>query len=428
MKDHFRAAYGANECVRIPDVPFHQLRAAAEVAPVASAQVVKDSDIVASLQEGVDQGGANEAGPASHESLQLRPTWNRHDTPTAAILSPGATPDGLRESRWSPNPLPTRANLGGVSTRNSNALKDARILVTGGTGSLGLNLIHRLAEAGARDIRIVARHAPTVPLQGSPSCQVRFLALDIARPGEFASTLLDGVDVVFHLAAMKDVSACEENPLEAVRTNVVGSANVVSAALAQPNVRLLLAASSDKACAPTSVLGMTKALMEKMVSRASHETSRSFGSVRLGTVWGTTGSVLTRWRATAARDGHFDVTDPAMTRFVLMPSEAVDVFLAVSSKPFAGQLVAPRMRSYQLGDLAEAFGAEHSVVARIVGRRRGEKLHEDLVSHEEAATTDQVGSMYIVGGERPSAPVTPFSSAQADRLSMSELRELVRAS
>jgi UDP-N-acetylglucosamine 4,6-dehydratase len=313
-----------------------------------------------------------------------------------------------------------------MSIWDTKAFEGARVMVTGGTGSVGHRLVSRLANAGAREIRVVGRKRPRVPFGRLPSCEVGFIAADIAAPSGVVS-LLSGIDMVFHLAAMKDVPSCEESPLEAVRTNVLGSSNVIAAAIAQPTVSRLLATSTDKACAPTSVLGMTKALMERLISRASREEARSFGAIRLGNVWGASGSVLTRWRQTAAEDGHIDVTEPTMTRFVLMPDEAVEMIMTAALQHFSGEVIAPRMRAYRLGDLAEAFCAEHNARTRVVGRRRGEKIHEDLVSEEEAVNSRQIESMYQLGGT--GAPgIAPFNSGHADRLSVGELRDLVRAS
>ena len=144
-------------------------------------------------------------------------------------------------------------------------------------------------------------------------------------------------------------------------------------------------------------------------------------------MWGASGSVLKRWEESAARDGHIDVTDPEMTRFVLTLPEAVGHLVALASRPFTGEVVAPRMRAYRLGDLAEVFAEENGVAVRIVGPRAGEKVHEDLVSKDEAPNSVAEGGLLVIGGGPGGPGIGTFTSADADRLSESELRELVRS-
>ena len=234
------------------------------------------------------------------------------------------------------------------------------------------------------------------------------------------------MDVVFHLAALKDVAACEADPDAAIRTNVVGAMNLLIAVRDEPRVRRLIAISSDKACAPSGMLGMTKSIMERLVTRFARERSRSFGSVRFGNVWGASGSVVKRWQESAARERRIDVTDPEMTRFVMTKKQAVETLLLLASRPFAGEVVAPRMRAYRLGDLAAAFAEESGATVRTTGARAGEKLHEDLVSKDEAASARFEGDLIVIDG-RAASGVGPVSSADAERLSGPELRELIRS-
>jgi len=302
----------------------------------------------------------------------------------------------------------------------TDGLKGARVLVTGGTGSIGTALVRELLRIGSREIRVLARRERTT------HDGVRFLAADIGD-GSALAYAVDGVDIVFHLAALKDVAACEADPDAALQTNVVGSMNLLMAVRNVPGVHRLIAISSDKACAPSGVLGMTKSTMEGVVTRFAKESGRSFGSVRFGNVWGASGSVLKRWEESAARDGHIDVTDPEMTRFVLTLPEAVGHLVALASRPFTGEVVAPRMRAYRLGDLAEVFAEENGVAVRIVGPRAGEKVHEDLVSKDEAPNSVAEGGLLVIGGGPGGPGIGTFTSADADRLSESELRELVRS-
>jgi len=311
---------------------------------------------------------------------------------------------------------------------STNGIRDSRVLVTGGTGSIGTALVQELRRLEAREIRVLARHERTGrAVHALGATEVRFIEADIADTDKLADAI-EGVEVVFHLAALKDVAACESDPRAAVRTNVVGSANLLMAASMAQGVRQLIAVSSDKACAPSGVLGMTKAMMERVVSQIAEEGRRSFGSVRFGSVWGASGSVLKRWQESAAQERRIDVTDPNMTRFVLNQREAIGHLVALASRPFAGEVVAPRMRAYRLGDLADVFARGNGVAMRVVGARAGEKVHEDLVSKGEAPAARVEGDLIVIGSRREGSGISPFTSADADPLSEMELRELVHSS
>ena len=306
------------------------------------------------------------------------------------------------------------------------AFRNARVLVTGGTGSIGSALVEELHGLGAREIRVLARLA-RAPQDSSGAPNVRFVQADVADAGKVADAV-KGVDLVFHLAALKDVAACEADPEAALRTNVEGSVNILLAASNEPRVRRLIAVSSDKACAPSGVLGMTKALMERIVTETAVKGKRSFGSVRLGNVWGASGSVLRRWQESAGREGRIDVTDRTMTRFVLTQDEAIRHLLELASRPFAGEVVAPRMRAYRLGELADVFAEESGAAVRVIGARAGEKLHEDLVSNGEASAARFEGDLIVIDGRRDGIGIDPFSSADAELVPATELRDLVRSS
>jgi len=306
------------------------------------------------------------------------------------------------------------------------SLRNSCILVTGGTGSIGRALVEELQRHGVREVRVLARrkrtHDAGRSLEGR---KIQFVEADIAETDRLTD-VVEGVDIIFHLAALKDVTACEADPKTAHRTNVVGAANLLKATSQVPGVRRLIAVSSDKACAPQGVLGITKALMERLVTETAQDRRRSFGSVRLGNVWGASGSVLARWHESAARDGRIDVTDPQMSRFIITQQEAVRLLVALAARPFVGEVVAPRMRAYRLGDLANAFAKERSVAVRIIGPRPGEKIHEDLVSPEEAVAAREEGDLIVIDGRADGPGIDPFTSAQAETLSELELRELVR--
>jgi UDP-N-acetylglucosamine 4,6-dehydratase len=304
------------------------------------------------------------------------------------------------------------------------SLRDSCVLVTGGTGSIGTALIEELRLIGVRELRVLARHQRAIRAERLAS--VRFIEADIADAGGLIAAV-EGVDVVFHLAALKDVTACETDPETAYRTNVVGTANLLRAAQREPRLHQLIVISSDKASMPSGVLGLTKALVERLVAQVANREGRSFGSVRLGNVWGSSGSVLQRWEETARIEHRIDVTNPSMTRFLMRPAEAVACLTSLARRSFAGEIVAPRMRAYRLGDLAEVFAEERQVVIRMVGARAGEKLHEDLVSSAEAAVAHNEGDLVVIDRRRGEGGLSPVTSADAERVPWEELRTLVRS-
>ena len=282
-------------------------------------------------------------------------------------------------------------------------------------------MVDVLGRFGPGEIRVLARRTQTATQSPAP---VRFLAGDISDPDAIAQAI-DGCDVVFHLAALKDGAVCEADPDRALRTNVLGSANVLLAARREERVRRLIAISSDKASAPTSVLGMTKALMERLVTQVAAATGRSFGSVRLGNVLGASDSVLMRWHA-SARSGWIEVTDPKMTRFALTREEAVSHIVALCSRSLEGEVVVPLMRAYQLGELATAFAEEHRVAVRITGARPWEKAHATLLSEDEALIARRDGDLVVIDPRKPGGGLGVITSAGADRLSEKELANFVR--
>ena len=296
------------------------------------------------------------------------------------------------------------------------------VAVTGGTGALGARLIDALLRSGAREIRVLSRDPNRAPVWPA----VRYVAGDI-REGLGLAELLVGVDGVFHLAAMKRIDECEAQPIEAVRTNVIGSVHLIRSALASPKIQWVIAASSVSACAPAGVYGLTKALVEHLTSAAADRSSGpAFAAVRLPSLYDAPGAVLDRWRRSAGVGGAIPVTEPEMTRFALSVEGAIALLLAAAERPPRSAIVVPAAPAYRLGDLAAAFAAAHAARIEIVGRRPGEKQHEDLISHAEAPFAHATDAGYVISREAAGQGVAPASSRDARRLGAEELRQLVR--
>ncbi|WP_445147914.1 UDP-N-acetylglucosamine 4,6-dehydratase (inverting) [Baekduia sp. Peel2402] len=260
------------------------------------------------------------------------------------------------------------------------------VLVTGGTGSFGTRFVERLlAEQDPRAIRVFSRdELKQYDLQRrlGDDPRLRMLIGDVRDLPRLVRATR-GVDVIVHAAAMKQVPACEYNPSEAVQTNVIGSENVVSAAI-ENDVPLTLALSTDKAVNPVNLYGATKLCQEKLIVQGNAYAADSvarFACVRYGNVVGSRGSVVPLFKAQAA-GGAVTITDADMTRYWITLDEAVDFVLASLDRMGGGEVFVPKIPSMRITDLAEALapGAER----RIVGIRPGEKLHETLLTEDEA--------------------------------------------
>jgi UDP-glucose 4-epimerase len=264
----------------------------------------------------------------------------------------------------------------------------------------------------------VLTRSPVPANRGAGDENIEFVQGNIADPTAVDGAVA-GVDVVFHLAAEKSVQRCEIEPSLAVGTNVVGSWNLLKAA-GRARVERIVAASSDKACEPSGILGLTKAVMERVL--CSPHDGLACTAVRLGGILESTGSVLDRWARTRT-DGFITVTDPEMTRFALSTDEAVALLLAASERSGAGEIVAPALFAYRLGDLAAAYARRHGVEVSIVGRGSGEKSDEQLVSAGEAPCTRREERLFVITPGRRQAGAGPYSSREAPRLEANALLE-----
>lgn len=277
------------------------------------------------------------------------------------------------------------------------------LLITGGTGSFGNAVLNRFLGSGLREIRIFSRDEKKQDemrhrLQND---KVKFYIGDV-RDYDSISSAMTGVDYVFHAAALKQVPSCEFYPMEAVRTNIVGTDNAVRAAHAN-GVRRFVLLSTDKAVYPINTMGMTKAVAEKAVraySRNVGEGGTVYNITRYGNVMVSRGSVIPLFVEQIKSGRDITVTDPEMTRFLMSLDEAVDLVLFAFLNGRQGETFIPTAPASTIKDLGEAiielFDPERRCKVKIIGTRHGEKKHETLINREELVHSERVGSFYRI--------------------------------
>ncbi|MEZ4365257.1 MAG: UDP-N-acetylglucosamine 4,6-dehydratase (inverting) [Kofleriaceae bacterium] len=288
-----------------------------------------------------------------------------------------------------------------ASHHDLDVLDDRAVLVTGGTGSFGRAFVTAALRSRARKLIVFSRdeqkHYAMERELSDP--RLRFFVGDIRDRDRLQIALRD-VDVVVHAAAMKHVPICEYNPLEALQTNVVGARNLVEASLAN-GVDRLIALSTDKAVAPANLYGATKLCMEKLLIAANAyagDRSTRCAIVRYGNVMGSAGSVIPLFRSQRGR-GALTITDERMTRFWIEMSEAVGLVLRGLRQMTGGEIFVPKLPTSDIGTLAEAVAP--GVPRTTIGIRPGEKLHEVLISVEEARRTSDLGDLLVIWPEFP---------------------------
>lgn len=283
-------------------------------------------------------------------------------------------------------------------------LRDKTILVTGGTGSIGSEIVRQLLRAGAGQVRIYSRdehkqHELKQELGADP--RLRYLLGDI-RDRDRLEYAMRGVDIVFHAAALKHVPFCEYNPFEAVKTNVTGTQNVIDAAL-KHNIEKVVAVSTDKAVNPKSVLGASKLMMERLVTAANamagtHRTK--FACVRFGNVLHSRGSVIHLWRRQIAEGGPVTVTDRRAVRFFMEVEEAVRLIFDAAELMKGGEIFVLKMKRRSVlqfaKDTIKAHAGDRKVAIAFVGLRPGEKLDEALLTESELPHTVEAQNMFII--------------------------------
>ena len=280
--------------------------------------------------------------------------------------------------------------------------KDKTILITGGTGSLGQALTRRLLESGVKTIRIFSRNEnKQIEMESKfNDDRLRFLLGDI-RDKERLVRATEGVDIVFHAAALKHVPKIEYNPFESIKTNVIGSQNVIDACL-ETNVKKAICIGTDKAVSPLNTYGATKLLMEKLFVTANNyldpkKHATKFIAVRYGNVLGSSGSVVPKFIEQIKNKKKITITDKQMTRFSITMSEALDFILKSAEYGQGSEIFVPKIRAYTISDIKNSlteiladYGEEE------IGIRPGEKLHETLINSEEIRYSWEYQDVYMI--------------------------------
>jgi len=272
------------------------------------------------------------------------------------------------------------------------------VLITGGTGSFGKKMTQTLlAEKNPKKVIIFSRDElkqHEMRVAGYTDPRLRYFIGDV-RDRERLVRAMHGVDIVIHAAALKQVPACEYNPMEAIKTNILGSSNVIEAAL-DAGVGKVLALSTDKAVSPANLYGGTKLVAEKLFIQSNAYaagTATRYACVRYGNVVGSRGSIVPLFLKLRA-SGKITVTDERMTRFWLSLEQGVQFVIHCIEQMEGGEVFVPKISSTKVIDLAKAIAPEAEI--EIIGIRPGEKLHEDLLSVDEARHTIELESMFVI--------------------------------
>jgi UDP-N-acetylglucosamine 4,6-dehydratase (inverting) len=280
-------------------------------------------------------------------------------------------------------------------------LGDSRILITGGTGSFGKAFVRHVL-ASHRDVKRLVVYSRdelkqfemSQVFRESEYPAVRYFIGDI-RDGERLRRALEGIDVVVHAAALKQVPAAEYNPFECIKTNVLGAQNLIEACL-DTGVRRVVALSTDKAAAPINLYGATKLCSDKLFIAANNIRGARdirFSVVRYGNVMGSRGSVIPFFLE-KKKSGILPITDPNMTRFNISLEDGVAMVLWAIEHALGGEIFVPKIPSYRITDLAQAIGPECE--QRIVGMRPGEKIHEEMITTSDSFNTVDVGRYFAI--------------------------------
>ena len=319
------------------------------------------------------------------------------------------------------------------------SLRDATVLVTGGTGSFGRRVAVHLLREGPREVRILSRDEKKQWEMARSFPDFRYLVGDV-RDSSRVAEAMRGVTHVFHAAALKQVPSCEAFPLEALKTNALGSVEVCRAAITA-GVQVVVALSTDKAVKPINAMGLSKALMERVViaQNADRRVETIFSCVRYGNVMGSRGSVIPLFRDQIAAGRPLTLTVPGMTRFLLTLDQSVDLVMRALVAARGGEVFVRKAPAATVLELARAVARRHSPAGEghrveVLGARPGEKLHEVLVSEYELPRSTEDPETYTVHPEYrpPDEPVrapsgTELTSETVPRLEGAELDALLAA-
>jgi len=300
--------------------------------------------------------------------------------------------------------------------------KDKVLMITGGTGSFGNTVLKRFLSTDVREIRIFSRDEKKQEDMriAINNPKLKFYIGDV-RDYDSLHLAMRGVDYVFHAAALKQVPSCEFYPMEAVRTNVIGTENVLNAATAS-GVSRVVVLSTDKAVYPINAMGISKAMAEKLViakSRVQSEGETVFCATRYGNVMASRGSVIPLFVSQLKAGKPLTVTDPNMTRFLMSLEDSVDLVLYAFEHGKQGDLFVQKAPASTVGDLTQAlrelFGKDNPV--RTIGTRHGEKLYESLISREEMAKAEDMGGYYRIPADNRDLNYAQFFSVGEEKIS-----------
>ncbi|WP_313950775.1 polysaccharide biosynthesis protein [Accumulibacter sp.] len=322
--------------------------------------------------------------------------------------------------------------------------KDKTLLITGGTGSFGSAVIRQFLNSDLREIRILSRDEKKQNDMRTRyhDAKLKFYLGDV-RDYQAVLNAMRGVDLVFHAAALKQVPSCEFHPLEAVKTNVLGTENVLEAAISC-SVKRVVCLSTDKAVYPINAMGISKAMMEKvMVAKSRGSSETVICGTRYGNVMASRGSVIPLFIEQIRSGKPITVTDPNMTRFMMTLDDALDLVLYAFEQGSSGDIFVQKAPAATVDTLAKALisimGVPNHEI-RVIGTRHGEKLYEALLSREERVAAEDRGAYYRVPpdlrdlnygkfveeGEPRISLADDYNSHNTERLDVEEMKELLR--
>lgn len=324
--------------------------------------------------------------------------------------------------------------------------KNKVLLITGGTGSFGNAVLRRFLNTDIKEIRIFSRDEKKQDdmRKAFNNEKLKFYIGDVRDP-QSISTAMRGVDYVFHAAALKQVPSCEFYPLEAVKTNVLGTENVLESAIFH-NVRRIVCLSTDKAVYPINAMGISKAMMEKVIvakSRNLENTNTTICCTRYGNVMASRGSVIPLFIRQVVNGDPITITDPSMTRFMMTLDDAVDLVLHAFQNGENGDIFVQKAPAATIDVLVKALlemlkAPNHQV--NVIGTRHGEKHYEALCSREEMFIAQEQGeyyrvpadnrdlnySKYFEEGEKDMSLIEDYNSHNTERLTVEEMKQLLR--
>jgi UDP-glucose 4-epimerase len=325
-----------------------------------------------------------------------------------------------------------------------NMFAGKTLLITGGTGSFGNAVLRRFLHTDVKEIRVFSRDEKKqedmrIELKNK---KVKFYIGDV-RNYDSLNFAMPGVDYVFHAAALKQVPSCEFYPMEAVRTNIIGTENVLNAAIAN-KIKKVIVLGTDKAVYPINAMGISKAMMEKVMvakARTTDNTKTILSGTRYGNVMASRGSVIPLFIRQIKEGKPLTITDPNMTRFLMSLEDAVDLVLYTFDHAKQGDIFVQKAPASTIKDLASAlkelFKASNEI--KIIGTRHGEKLYETLLTREEMAKAEDCGNYYRIAvddrdlnynkyfteGEEQLSQAEDYNSHNTKRLTISEIKTML---